>query len=523
MGVLEQDIQSQLHQLKSQLEQVRLTQRDSSFKYEREQKLLKRLISSLSVVCANGSENLRLNQALDEMRYALEQQLDISALIPRLAVLERMLNQQSLAMDKQNVHLDSQVKHSGETLLRVPGLPAKIKRDLRDLLSYCATTHPEKAEQAIKLLALYERAMKIITANPDQCFTEVNSQGDKELLLQLSNELQNLITELDFDGESGDLLSDIRAKLLLGVNTHTLLEMTLQTLKLVIEGTNFERKTSEQFLEQVNSSLSTTLKSSGQNVDQSQSYFDQRQEINQELSQLVGKTVTTVNQAEQLDTLKSALAPLLSQLSSLSERVNHAEQREQALIERMAYNKQQVEALFEITQDYRRRLADQAQRMLLDPLTKVYNRTAFNDRLELEYRRWIRSQHPLRVVLMDIDKFKAINDSFGYTAGDKALKIIARTIKKELTDTDTVARFSGEEFIVLIPDQDDKETLQRIESIQRQVSELPFKFRDQNITITLSASSTSFKDTDTPEEIMERINRGIKEAKQQGNNQCIWK
>ncbi|QSA18619.1 GGDEF domain-containing protein, partial [Vibrio furnissii] len=130
----------------------------------------------------------------------------------------------------------------------------------------------------------------------------------------------------------------------------------------------------------------------------------------------------------------------------------HAEQREQALIERMQYTRTQMEALFELTQDYRRRLEDQAQRMLQDPLTKVYNRTAFNDRLELEYRRWIRTQHTLRVVMLDIDKFKTINDSFGYMAGDKALKIIARTISKEIEDTDTVARFSGEEFILLLPE-----------------------------------------------------------------------
>lgn len=60
-----------------------------------------------------------------------------------------------------------------------------------------------------------------------------------------------------------------------------------------------------------------------------------------------------------------------------------------------------------MTQDYRRRLEDQAQRMLLDPLTKVYNRAAFGDRLELEYRRWIRAQHSLRVVILDVDGFKA--------------------------------------------------------------------------------------------------------------------
>ncbi|MEK6175586.1 hypothetical protein WI845_05170 [Vibrio cholerae] len=142
MGVLEQDIQAELQKLKSQLEQVRLTQRDTSFKFNREQQVLKRMVTSLATTCRGSSS--RLNQSLEELCFALEQQKDISTLIPKLAVLERMLKQQSLAMDKQTSHLDSQLQHSGETLLRVPGLPAKIKRDLRDLLSFSAAQPLEK-------------------------------------------------------------------------------------------------------------------------------------------------------------------------------------------------------------------------------------------------------------------------------------------------------------------------------------------------------------------------------------------
>ncbi len=521
MGVLEQDLQSQLHNLKSQLEQVRLTQRDTSFKFKREQKVLKRIIASMTD--AHRSEDPRLKTGLIELKQALEQQQDVSSLIPKLAVLERLLKQQGLAMEKQTEHLDAQIQHSGETLLRLTGLPAKVKRDLRDLLSYSKGLQRPKAEQAMKLLGLYERSIKIITSNPDTPLCQISSSSDRELLTRLSDELQHLITELDFEGESGELLIDIRAKLLVGVNTHSLLELTLQTLKLVIEGTQFERKTSEQFLEQVNSSLSSSMKSSEQNVSQSQSYFEQRQEMNDELSGLIEQTEVKVASATDLSQLKSEINPLVAQLNSLSERLRHAEQREQALIERMNYGKGQLEALFEMTQDYRRRLEDQAQRMLLDPLTKVYNRTAFGDRMELEYRRWIRAQHNLRVILFDVDGFKTINDSFGYTAGDKALKIIARTIKKELSETDTVARFGGEEFIILLPERSDSDCFNLIQTIQGQVSKLPFKFRDQHLTITLSASSTAFKESDTPEELLERLNLFLKEGKAIGTNQLVWK
>lgn len=521
MGAFEQDIQSQLHSLKTQLEQVRLTQRDTSFKFNREQKVLTRIITSLT--STYNSENPRLKAGLTELQQAIEQQHDVSTLIPKLAVLERLLKQQGLAMEKQTEHLDGQIKHSGETLLRLTGLPARIKRDLRDLLSYSGGMKHPKPEQAMRLLGLYERSVKIITSNPDSSLNQISNSSDRELLLRLSDELQHLITELDFEGESGDLLSDIRAKLLVGVSSHVLLELTLQTLKLVIDGTHYERKTSEQFLEQINTSLANSLKSSNQNVQQSQTYFEHRQEMNTELSGLISNTQNQVDSAESLESLQKQVNPLLAQLSALSERLKHAEEREQALIDRMDYGKNQVEALFETTQDYRRRLEDQAQRLLLDPLTKVYNRSAFSDRLELEYRRWIRAQNDLRIVLLDIDGFKAINDSFGYTAGDKALKIIARTIKKQLDDTDTIARFGGEEFILLLPERSHSDCFNIIQTIQEQVSKLPFKFRDRNLTITLSAASTAFKGSDTPEEILERLNQCLNEAKSIGTNQLVWK
>lgn len=213
----------------------------------------------------------------------------------------------------------------------------------------------------------------------------------------------------------------------------------------------------------------------------------------------------------------------MDDLVSLSERLTHAEQREQVLIERMQYTRRQMETLYEITQDYRRRLDDQAQRMQQDSLTNVLNRSAFNDRLEVEYHRWIRAQNNLRLVMLDIDKFKAINDSFGFMAGDKALRIIARTISKEVSDSDTVARFSGEEFVLLLPDHSDNEGYQIIQQIQRNVSKLPFKFRDKSITITLTAASTGFKESDTPEIVLDRAYRALGEAKKYGPNQIAWK
>lgn len=116
-----------------------------------------------------------------------------------------------------------------------------------------------------------------------------------------------------------------------------------------------------------------------------------------------------------------------------------------------------------------------------------------------------------------------LTDSFGYTAGDKALKIIARCIKAELTDADIIARYSGEEFLVIMPERADPESLELVKAIQAQVARLPFKFREQSLSITLTAVSTVFKESDTPEEVLERLRVQLQESKKVGTNQLVWK
>lgn len=515
-----EEILAQIDQLKLQLEQARLKHRDASFKHTRESKILKRVVANLSEACMGYSD--ALDNAVVSLKSAFDQQQDVSKLIPHLAILERMLKQNSHTMEKKKVHLDERVKHSGETLQRIPGLPAQLKRDLRNLLSFPSVKNHNQLDQATRLLAIYERAIKIITSSSTHTLQK-DPELNKQLLTKLSEELQHLISELDFDGESGDLLNDIRVKLLVSVASDALLELTLQVLKLVIQGTHYERKTSEQFLSQVNNSLDKTIKSSAKNLEQSESYAKHRKQMTSELVDITQETEAALDKAVDLETAKSAVIPLLEQINMLTERLKHNEQREGAVLERIAHNNSQLEGLHEITQDHRRRLEEQSHRMMIDPLTKVFNRAAFLERLELEYHRWIRNQHNLKVLLLDIDNFKALNDSFGYAAGDKALKIIARTISKETREEDVLARFSGEEFTLLLPNLPEKECTKLIQNLQLQISKLPFKFRDQNITITASIALTQLSGSDTPEEVLDRLNLTLKEAKRKGNNQVSIK
>ncbi|GAL07666.1 GGDEF domain family protein [Photobacterium aphoticum] len=116
-------------------------------------------------------------------------------------------------------------------------------------------------------MALYERALKVVScAHSEHPTASINH----DLQLKLTGELQNLITELDFEGEAGDKLLQIRNQLLNGVPPSTLMELSLEILRLVLDGTHQERRTSQRFLNNITGELATLQKTTHQSADQSQ-------------------------------------------------------------------------------------------------------------------------------------------------------------------------------------------------------------------------------------------------------------
>ncbi|KLV01631.1 diguanylate cyclase [Photobacterium aquae] len=510
-------VASELSQLKLRLDQAQLSYRDETLKSRRELIILKRLISRLAVAC-RGIDS-ELDDRLDSLRLELEQHKDISKLLPRIAVIERLVSRMANFAEQENAFLSQQIHHSGEVLRRVHGLPPQLKRDLRNLLSQPNTTLSQTHQQAVRLIALYDRALKLAAH-----FGPSNgpSEAAHDLQLKLASELQHLITELDFDGDAGSKLLTIRNQLLVGVQPTELTELSLDVLRLVLEGTRQERRSSQQFLDKVSGDISTLHKTTQQSAEQSNMIYEHRCEMTRELAELANSIRQGLAENQNLDGWRSELTTLTKELVILSERNKALEKREKALLEQLSYNGTKLTNLYDQTQDYRQRLTDQEHRMFLDNLTRVYNRAAINERLEHEYRRWLRYQHPLCVALVDIDGFKSINEKFGHVAGDKILKIIAKTLRQQIADTDVVARFSDDAFMLVMPDVNEDERNKRLGVIRESISQLPFRFRDKNVTITASIGATLFDANDTPSDIIERTEKALLSARSAGNSRLIW-
>jgi diguanylate cyclase (GGDEF)-like protein len=154
-----------------------------------------------------------------------------------------------------------------------------------------------------------------------------------------------------------------------------------------------------------------------------------------------------------------------------------------------------------------------------DPLTGLPNRVTFNDRLVRDLARAKRRKEVVGVVLVDLDRFKEVNDTFGHAAGDRLLVAVAERLQGVVRETDTLARMSGDEFCVILTDQHDEGVA--IEAAQRLHSAFgaPFPFDGQEMHVTASLGISLFPfNGDTPETLVKNADIAMFRAKAQGRD-----
>ena len=160
----------------------------------------------------------------------------------------------------------------------------------------------------------------------------------------------------------------------------------------------------------------------------------------------------------------------------------------------------------------------------LDALTNLNNRRQFETRLKQEIAITKRQNNPLCAMMIDIDFFKKVNDTYGHASGDEVLRTVASIIKAQLRESDIPARYGGEEFAVLLPYTHIDEAKIVGERLRRAVEETTVQLDSLNINVTISMGLAEFTQNETGEELFERADKALYEAKEGGRNRvCINK
>lgn len=156
-----------------------------------------------------------------------------------------------------------------------------------------------------------------------------------------------------------------------------------------------------------------------------------------------------------------------------------------------------------------------------DQLTGALNRRGLDDAMERELARAERKKSPMCVAILDLDNFKKLNDTYGHQAGDDALVHLANIVRRTLRPTDTVARFGGEEFVVVFPETGIKQAVDVMKRLQRELTKRFFLHENERLLITFSAGVAALKAGETQETILARADKAMYQAKLQGKNRVV--
>ena len=332
--------------------------------------------------------------------------------------------------------------------------------------------------------------------------------------------LLGLLEDLSLPERHQPQAEAMRERLAHGLNWYELLPILDDLAVLMLAVTDSGQHEFEAYLKQLNERLEAFQ---GHLQVASEGHADSSlaaRELDTQIREQVDGLQSSVQDAADLDSLKQVLeSHLEGLLGTKDEHQQQRDLREQEVAARLKGLAERVAHMEQEAQGYREHLEVQRQKALIDPLTGLPNRAAWSERLDYEVNAWHQRGNSLSLAMLDLDHFKRINDGYGHLAGDKVLKIIANVLSKRLRPTDFIARFGGEEFVLLMPDSALADALAVGEVLREAIAACPFHFKGEPVTITVSMGVAQFQAGERSDLALKRADEALYRAKAAGRNQ----
>jgi diguanylate cyclase len=283
-----------------------------------------------------------------------------------------------------------------------------------------------------------------------------------------------------------------------------------------------EKREIEDMLVQIDSRLEAISAFFSYEEEDRSSTRDNSQKLNMLVMGEVNEISSDITQAVSLMELRGRVGNRLEAINShLSDFRSREEERLSAQVDRTLSLRARVEELERESRALQNSLQAEQRAAMIDALTGIPNRAAYDDRMLHEYERWQRHGGTITIAAWDVDNFKSINDEFGHMAGDKVLRILGQHLARSVRGTDFMGRYGGEEFVMIMIGMDSEQALRACNKIRTAIQAIAFHFRDRPVTVTASCGITTFRMGDTPEMAFERADGALYAAKDGGRNRCV--
>lgn len=331
--------------------------------------------------------------------------------------------------------------------------------------------------------------------------------------------LVGLLDQLDLPERHKTQAQAMRERVVNGLNWYELIPVLDDLAVLMLAINDSGQHEFETYLQHLNERLesfqSHLQQASAGHADNTCAARD----LDSELREQVGGLQHSVQGAADLAGLRQVLDNRLEGLLvTMDEHRHKRDQREQDLAERLRGLGERVADMEQEAMGYREHLEEQRQKALIDPLTGLPNRAGWTEQVEQHMQAWQANGGHLLMAILDLDHFKRINDGYGHLAGDKVLKIVANVLRKHLRGRDVIARFGGEEFVLLLPQTPPAVGMQRVEKLRAAIEACPFHFKGERVVITLSSGLSAFRSGERSDLVLKRADQALYRAKDLGRN-----
>ena len=335
----------------------------------------------------------------------------------------------------------------------------------------------------------------------------------------IEDTLLGLLDDLTLPERHRPQAESMRDRLKNGLNWYELLPILddLATLMLAISDSG--QHEFETYLQRLNERLESFQSNLQAASDGHADSRSAAQAMDTQIREQVDGLQNSMHEAADLDDLKQVLENQLEGLlGTMDQHRKQRDEREQEVAGRLKSLAERVALMEQEALGFREHLEEQRQKALIDPLTGLPNRAAWSERLDHEISEWQQHGNTLMLAMLDLDHFKRINDNYGHLAGDKVLKLIASVLRKRLRGTDFIARFGGEEFVLLMPSTAPAAGMKLLEYLRASIEACPFHFKGERVTITISMGLTAFKPGEHSDLVLKRADQALYRAKNAGRN-----